>query len=229
VKSTVVGSFASKVRVVNNQIIMSGSGSVGISCSSVGAGFEYDKLDIIGNRVYALGSGIVLNDSSGGGIRGNQVTIQGNHIDGAFTSSAINCDTAVAKTVAIDNTINLASAGSSATGFFAPSTTSLQIDGLTLLNRATGTAFAFSASSAVGSVRNVNFVGIARANLPADSSGHLGFQAPTFTGTISSYVQNLSTTTYTEAGGAGSKYTVEGWVNTSGSTTWVAKRCLTGN
>lgn len=230
IRSTIAGgTFTNRVKIVNNQILLTGSSSAGINCASVGATFEYDKLDIIGNRISALSTGIVCNDSSGGGIRGNQVTIQGNHIEGAFATSAINCDSAVAKTVAIDNTINLASAGASAVGFYAPSTTSLQIDGLTLLNRATGTAFAFSASSAVGSVRNVNFVGIARANLPADSSGHLGFQAPTFTGAISSYVQNLSTTAYTEAGAASSKYTVEGWVNTSGSTTWVAKRCLTGN
>jgi hypothetical protein len=230
IRSVVVGgTFTNKLKIVNNQIIMTGSASAGINCASVGAGLEYDKLDIVNNRMSTLGTGILCLDSSGGGIRANQVTIQGNHVEGAFVSSAINVDSAVAKTVAIDNTINLASAGALATGFFAPSTVSLQIDGLTLLNRATGTAFAFSASAAIGAVRNVNFVGIARANLPADASGHLGFQIPTFTGAISAVVQNLSTTAYTEAGAASSKYTVLEWINTSGSTTWLPRRSLSGN
>lgn len=228
IRSTVVGSFATKARILNNQIIMSGSASTGINCASVGAGFEYDKLDIIGNRVSALGTGILCNDSSGGGIRANGVLLQDNHVEGALATSAIDVSSAVAKTQVIGGSINLVNAGASCLGFVATSAVSVHIDGLQIANRSTGTAFAFSSSSANGSMKNVNMIGIARANLPADGSTHMGFALPTVTATgIGQFIQNLATTSYTPQGSAGSQYTIDGWIYATG-TTWYPRRCLTG-
>lgn len=228
IRSTVVGSFANKVKVANNQILMTGSGSAGINASSVGAGFEFDKLDVLSNRISALGTGILLNDSSGGGIRGNQVTLQDNHVEGALVTSAIDVSSAVAKTIVTGNTINLANAGAACLGFVATSAASIHIDGLQIMNRATGTAFAFTAAGANGSMKNVNLIGIARANLPADASTHLGFVQPTVAGTgIGQFVQNLQTTSYTPTGTGGSQYTIDGWLFQTG-TTWQQRRCLSG-
>lgn len=228
ITSLCVGSFANKVKVAENTIILSGSGATGISMYSQGAGFEYEKVDIVGNRVTATDTCIVCSDSVGGGIRASALLLEDNHVDGAFATCGIDIPSGVGQTHLHGGSVNLAIAGASALGFRATSHASIHIDGLKIANRSTGTAFAFSAAGANGSMKNVNLIAIARANLPADGSTHMGFVLPSVAATgIGQFIQNLATTSYTPQGAAASQYTIDGWVFSTG-TTWYPRRCLTG-
>lgn len=218
--SLTLASFVNKIKIDSNTILIPDAAGVGISCNSGGAGFEFDTVDITRNRISVGDTAIQSVSNAGGGIRANLVNISYNDIEGPFDTIGIELDGAVAKTIVNGNTINMVNAASSALGFRCNSAANINIDGLKIMSRATGTALAFSASSAKGTMRNVGLIGVARANLPADGSGHMGFQAPSGVPAagISAFVQNLSTTYYTPSGG----YTVDGWV--SDGTNWNAKK-----
>lgn len=226
--STTLSSFINKVKISDNTILLNGTTTTGISCNSGGTGAEFDTVDIQDNRVSSTGTGISCLNNSGGGIKANVVRLFRNQIEGTFSAIGIEIEQSSAKILANDNTINMINAGASALGFKANNSTSIHIDGLQIANRATGSALAFSADGANGSMKNVNLIGIARANLPADGSTHMGFALPTVTATgIGQFIQNLATTSYTPQGSAGSQYTIDGWVFATG-TTWYPRRCLTG-
>lgn len=218
--SLTLSSFTNKIKIDGNTILIPDAAAVGISCNSGGAGFEFDTVDITRNRISVGDTGIVSVSNSGGGVRANLLNVSYNDIEGPFDTIAIELDGVVAKAVVEGNTINMANAGSSALGFRCNSATNINIDGLKIMSRATGSALAFSAISAKGSMRNVALIGVARANLPADGSGHMGFQAPSGAPAagISAYVQNLATTSYTPSGGV----TIDGWV--SDGTNWTARK-----
>lgn len=225
--STVLGSFINKVKIDDNTIILPDAGAVGISCTSGGVGAEFDTLDIARNRIAAGDTGIFCANNSGGGIRGNQVSIVDNEVGGSFDNVGIAVEDAVARTFITGNVVNMAQAGSAAFGVRFGAAVNLNIDGLKIANRSTGSVLAFSAPGANGTMRNVNLVAVARANLPANGSGHMGFQMPVVTPTgVGAFIQNLSTTYYT-AQGSSPQYTVDGW-SSDGSTSWLPKRCLTG-
>lgn len=225
---TSVGNATNKVKIAGNIIILSDGGALGVSVLTAGALFGFDKVDIVNNRVSSGGTGIVCSDSTDGNMRGNKLYLQDNAIEGALATTALDLGNAsTIKTIIHGGSINLANAGASAVGMLAPGHTKLNIDGLTIQDRATGSAFAFSAASANGTMRNVNLVGIARANLPADASNHMGFASPAGTPVgIGVFIQNLSTTFYTAQGSGGSQYTIDGWV--TNGTSWLPRRCLTG-
>lgn len=216
-----LGSFVNKAKVIGNGITLTASGTIGIACYSIGSGFEWDRVEIAGNSILTGGYGISISDTTDGHTRGNILTLRDNHVTGAFSDSAVVFGPgSTIKTIVIGGSIDLANAAALATGFVAASHANLNIDGLKILNRATGSALAYSASSAKGTMRNIALIGVARTNLPTDGSGHMGFQAPTGVPAagISAFVQCLATSYYTPSGG----FTTEGWA--SDGTNWTAKK-----
>lgn len=223
-----LNSFVTRLSIRGNSVQETGAGCNGITVLSTGAGFEWDTVDVLDNDVSATQIGINVVDGSSGGCRANVIRFR-NHVRGSLSSYGIDIDGANAgKTFVFDSTVDLGSAGASCIGALFDNHPNINIDGLKILNRSTGSALAYSASAAVGSLRNVTLVNVARANLPADGAAHLGFVQPTAAGNaLSAFIQNLATTFYTPTGTAGSQYTIDGWVYQTG-TTWQQKRCLTG-
>lgn len=93
------------------------------------------------------------------------------------------------------------------------------------LNRTSGSAECITAIGATGTIEGIKFRNVTGSLRVAATS--LGTGAPSHSGTAGDFVQDLSSTGYTETGST-PKYTNRGW-DCEGTTTWRARRTLTGN
>lgn len=115
---------------------------------------------------------------------------------------------------------NLRLTGASGTNLFnATSSKGLAIKDIEFFNHAGG-GIAFNNTSAEGTLDGIKYTNVTSSKYPA-SGTRLGVSAPSHTGVVNDFVQNLAPV---ETGSTGAKYTVNGWMWDTGTSTWKEQR-----
>lgn len=226
--STSIGVSSGNTAITNyigNIVTNNAAGSQALALQSNSASNSYPgTVNIVGGS-YVGRPGLRAFDGSGTtAYAGKALNISGNaYFNGNTTSYLINASGSSAP-ITIDGAIldGSTSTGTGAYGLEISSNTNTKVSNVLFLNWINPT-YVIDAVGTCFAMQGLSFQNVSSQYAPSTS---LGVQAPTCTARQNSYVQNLLPT---ELGTTGLKYIINAWVNTSGSTTWLPERTLTGN
>lgn len=200
----------------NNTITALGASSF---CLYIIGGFELGRIRIIDNAFKGISTGVLCNV----GIIGGECTIQGNSFSGGLQNYPLIIANCTACPVNVfDNYVDFSEvlAGSSP-GVNLDGNTKLTVSNLIMNGKVNG-GVVFTANGSTGRTKGIQFPGCTST---LSAAGTLGMIKPVNSGIQGDVVQNINPI---EAGSAASKYVVNEWICTGG-TTWLDQRCLTGN
>lgn len=211
VSGNVSNARTARVGLYNNDVVMTGTDTQAYFINA-GSSAGLGSVEIVGGTAYATYQCV---GTSIGMVVGGTLNISDVKCIGSCASAMISLSGVSGIVLLKDLTLDMANIAAGASGVDIDTTTNIHIDGLTLMNKTSGSGKAMVTTDTQGTMRGVNFINVASGNrLTGTKFG--GGTAPDWTADQGAFVQNLNA-----ANSSGS--VVTGHSNDDGASTWTTR------